>query len=72
MNKLKKTLTIEFEYDDLGIDFKPVSLNYKDINHSILAFCIASILYEEDKRKPCFSSHVAENIIALKGGEHGS
>lgn len=72
MNRMKKKLTIEFEYDDLGIDFKPVSLNYEDINHAILAFCIASILYEEDKKKSCFSTHVAEDITALKGGEYAS
>lgn len=69
---MKKTLTIEFEYEEEGGAFAPLNIEYENINHSILAFCIANILYEEDRKKPCFSSHVAENIIALKGGKHGS
>ncbi|WP_285005581.1 hypothetical protein [Lactococcus formosensis] len=69
---MRKELTVTFTYEEEGGAFTPLNVEYENINHSILAFCIASILYEEDRKKPCFSTHVAEDITALKGGKHGS
>ncbi|MEG1487452.1 hypothetical protein [Lactococcus sp.] len=63
---MRKELNINFVYEEKDGSFEPIGIDYEDVNHSILAFCIAGILYEEDKKKPCFSSHVADDIRSLK------
>lgn len=60
-----KELNIRFAYDDKDGSFDPIETEYKDVNHAILAFCIASILYEENKKMPCFTGHVEKFIHEL-------
>lgn len=59
-----KELNITFTYDDddKNFSFEPISTEYPNVNHAILANCIAGIIYAENKKMNCFSSHILADI----------
>lgn len=51
---MRKELNITFVYEEKGGSFEPIGIDYEDVNHSILAFCIAGILLRKIKRNLVF------------------
>lgn len=57
-----KELNIKFTYDKTGEEFSPHSIEYEDVNHAILANCLAKIIYTENMRSSCFSQYILDYI----------
>lgn len=65
-----KELNIKFTYDKDGEEFSPHSIEYEDVNHAILANCLAKIIYTENMRSSCFSQHILDYIEEFIKEEH--
>ncbi len=62
---MSEKLTIDFKYKETEEKFAPISMEYDDVNHAILAFCLAEIIYLETHKKPCFAKHIKQHFDEL-------
>ncbi|QIW51165.1 hypothetical protein [Pseudolactococcus raffinolactis] len=70
---MPKQINITFTYEETEDSFRPIQTDYSLANHSILAFLIADIIYNETKEKSCFTEHI-QDFLNKKVEEcaHGS